>query len=160
VVVVEDQVRIRRVGEVGGDVGGPDFHLPVLHVLGMHEQDVLDQPELLEQHRADQAVEVTPGNQPISLHRHLLTGRQTPCRRSWSASNSEGLTADGVQRAGRAGLDPCDLDSNSKHSSRRTTAAGPVPPPAWLRRVPLASTRIDSGQRAELEALERLVLAV
>jgi hypothetical protein len=46
----------------------------------MHEDETLDQPELLEQHRADQPVEVTPGNQPISLHRHrnLLTGRQTP----------------------------------------------------------------------------------
>ena len=46
----------------------------------MDEEDVLDQAELLEQHRAHQAVEVTPGNQPVSLHRHrnLLTGRQTP----------------------------------------------------------------------------------
>jgi hypothetical protein len=33
----------------------------------VHEQDVLDQAELLEQHRAHQPVEVTPGDQPISL---------------------------------------------------------------------------------------------
>jgi hypothetical protein len=67
VVVVERQVGARRIGKVGGDVTRPDLHLPVLHVLWVHEQDVLDQAELLEQHRAHQPVEVTPGDQPISL---------------------------------------------------------------------------------------------
>ena len=77
--VVKDQVRVRRVGQVGGDVAGADLYLPVLHVFGMHEQDVLDESELLEQHSTDQPVEVTPSDQPISLHRlrNLLIGRQT-----------------------------------------------------------------------------------
>ena len=66
-VVVEHQVGIGRVGQVGGDVAGTDLHLPVLDVLGMHEQDLPDQPELLEQHRADQSVEVAPRDQPVSL---------------------------------------------------------------------------------------------
>jgi hypothetical protein len=61
VVVVEDQVRLGPVGQVGGDVAGTDLHRPVLDVLGVHKDDVLDQAELLEQHGADQPVEVTSG---------------------------------------------------------------------------------------------------
>ena len=44
-----------------------DLHLAVLHVLGMDEHDVVDHPELLEQHGTHQPVEVTPGHQPVSL---------------------------------------------------------------------------------------------
>ena len=87
-VMVEHEMGVRRVGEVGGDVAGPDLHLPVLHVLGMDEQDVADQPELLEQHGTHQPIEVTPGDQPVSLHRRT----QPPCQpasclfRNWSVA--------------------------------------------------------------------------
>ena len=66
-VMVEHEMGVRRVGEVGGDVARADLHLAVLYVLGMDEQDVADHLELLEQHSTHQPIEVTPGDQPVSL---------------------------------------------------------------------------------------------
>ena len=62
--VVEAQVDFRAVGEVGGDVAGGHLHLAVLHVLRVHEHDVADQVQVLEQHRAGEAVEVAAGDEP------------------------------------------------------------------------------------------------
>jgi hypothetical protein len=79
--MVEDQVGSGRVRQVGGDVARTDLDRPILDILGMHEHDVPDQVELFEQHGADQPVEIAPGHQPISLHRHRhssVLARRTP----------------------------------------------------------------------------------
>src|SRR3954468_163490 len=57
-VVVEAQPDARDVRQVGRDVPGPDLDLAVLHVLGVDEEDVLEDVELLEDRGADEAVEI------------------------------------------------------------------------------------------------------
>jgi hypothetical protein len=47
--VVEDQMRGLRVREVGEDVAIRDLDLAVLNVLGVDEDDLVDQTVLLEQ---------------------------------------------------------------------------------------------------------------
>jgi len=71
-VVVEHEVRARHIGQVGGDVTAGDGHLAVLHVLGMDEGDLVDQIQLIEQHRADQAVKVTAGHQAVFRITHSI----------------------------------------------------------------------------------------
>jgi hypothetical protein len=73
-VVVEGEVDPGDVGQVGRDVPVGDLDLAVLHVLGVDEQDVVEDPELLEQGRAHQAVEVAAGHEPVAL------GRVRVCR--------------------------------------------------------------------------------
>jgi hypothetical protein len=46
-VVVKGEPRMRRVGQIGGDVVLGDLDQSVLHVLGMNELDVIDQIQLL-----------------------------------------------------------------------------------------------------------------
>ncbi|MNR17614.1 hypothetical protein D3C85_1342860 [compost metagenome] len=62
-VVVKGQMRGFDVRQVGGDVALGDVDLAVLHVFRVHELDVVDQPELVEQHRADQTIEITARHQ-------------------------------------------------------------------------------------------------
>jgi hypothetical protein len=62
-VVVERQRDLGAVGQVGRDVVGGQLDLAVLHVLGMDEQDFVEEPELLEQGGADEAVEVAAGDE-------------------------------------------------------------------------------------------------
>lgn len=69
-VVVKSEVGAGHVGQVGGDVAGGDGDLAVLHVLGVHELDVVDHVEFVEQHGADQAVEVAAGDEAVFLLRH------------------------------------------------------------------------------------------
>ena len=64
-VVVEHQVHTRHIGQVGGDIAAGDGRLAILHVLGVDEGDFVDQVQLIEQHRADQAVKVTAGHQAV-----------------------------------------------------------------------------------------------
>jgi hypothetical protein len=68
--VVEHQMRPRHVGQVGGDVAAGDLHLAVLHVLGVHELDVVDQVQLVEQDGTGQAVEVAARDEPVFLVGH------------------------------------------------------------------------------------------
>ena len=70
VVVVEDQMGALHERQVGGDVARSDLDLAVLHVLGMHELDVVDQVEFAQQHAADEAVEVAAGDEAVLLSRH------------------------------------------------------------------------------------------
>ena len=66
-VVVEGQVAALDVGQVRRDRVGIDAHLAVLHVLGVHEIDLVDQVQLLQQHGADEAVEVGAGDELVFL---------------------------------------------------------------------------------------------
>ena len=68
--VVERDVAARHVGKVGDDVAARDGHRAVLHVLGVHELDVVDQVDFAEQHAADQAVEVAAGYEAVVPRRH------------------------------------------------------------------------------------------
>ncbi len=61
--VVEHQVGAGDVRQVGRDVAGGDHDFAVLHVLGMDEQDVVDQFEMPEQHGAHETVEVAAGHE-------------------------------------------------------------------------------------------------
>ena len=64
--MVEGEADAGDVGQVGRDVAGVDLDLAVLHVLGMDEQDVVEQSELLEQRGADEAVEVGAGDEAVA----------------------------------------------------------------------------------------------
>ena len=62
--------RDRDVGvirQVGRDVVGAELDLPVLHVLRVDEEDVVEDAEVLQQGRADEAVEVGTGDQAVAL---------------------------------------------------------------------------------------------
>ena len=63
-VIVEGQVYPRHIGEVRGDVLSADRDHAVLHVLGVHEKDLVDQVQMLEQDGADKAVEIAARDQP------------------------------------------------------------------------------------------------
>ena len=58
-----DSADLGAVGQVGRDVIGGQLDLAVLHVLGMDEQNLVEEPELLEQGGADEAVEVAASDE-------------------------------------------------------------------------------------------------
>ena len=64
--MVEREPDAGHVGQVRRDVAGTDLDLAVLHVLGVDEEDVVEQPELLEQRGADEAVEVGAGDEAVA----------------------------------------------------------------------------------------------
>ena len=68
--VVEHQMGLRPVRQIGGDVIVTDFHLAVLHVLGMHKSDAFQHSQFLQQHSAHQAIKVTAGHQTIFFFAH------------------------------------------------------------------------------------------
>ena len=69
-VVVERQVGARHIGQIGRDVVRPDVDLAVLHVLGVHELDLVDQAHFVQQHGANEAVEVAAGDETVLLGAH------------------------------------------------------------------------------------------
>ena len=73
--MVEGEAHAGDVGQVRGDVAGTDLHLAVLHVLGVHEEDVFEHAELLEERSADEAVEVGPGDEAVAIGHARLVGR-------------------------------------------------------------------------------------
>jgi hypothetical protein len=64
-VVVERQRDLGAVREVRRDVVRGQLDLAVLDVLRMDEQDLVEEPQLLEQRGADEAVEVAAGDEAI-----------------------------------------------------------------------------------------------
>ena len=67
VVVVEGEVDARLTyGQVRRDVRRAQLDLAVLHVLRVHEEDVLEHAEPLEQRGADEAVEVGAGDETVT----------------------------------------------------------------------------------------------
>ena len=68
--VVEHEMCSRHVGQVGGDVALGDLYLAVLHVLGVHELDVVDQVQLVQKDGASQPVEVAACDKPVFLVGH------------------------------------------------------------------------------------------
>jgi hypothetical protein len=83
--VIEGQVHARHVRHVGGDVSFADLHLAVLHVFRMHELDVIQNAELLEQHGTHEPVEITTRHQPEFLGHQAATATspqtEAPLRR-------------------------------------------------------------------------------
>ena len=65
--VVEHKVRTLDIWQIRQDVARPDFDQAVLHILGMHELDVIDEIEVLEQHSANEAIEVTAGDKAVRI---------------------------------------------------------------------------------------------
>ena len=133
VVVVEDQVRGRRVREVGEDVALGDLDDAVLHVLGVHEGDLVDHAELLQQDGADEAVEVAAGHEPVlgghevlfslgALARPSLVGR-TPAR---DVTRSGGPGWAGPGRGGSVGSARRPTGA-ARAEQRRRRAAGDLP---------------------------------
>src|SRR3712207_1785685 len=81
--MVEGEMAARHIGQVGRDVARGDRHLAVLHVLRVHEADLVDELQLLEEHSADQPVEVAAGDETVlgGGHRrslHALWRQQEP----------------------------------------------------------------------------------
>ena len=64
--MVEREPDAGHVGQVRRDVAGADLDLAVLHVLGVDEEDVVEQTELLQERGADEAVKVRPGYQTVA----------------------------------------------------------------------------------------------
>ena len=60
-----------EVGKVGRDVGAGDFDFSVLHVLGVHEQNVVDYSHFFEKYGADEAVEVAARHQSKVFIAHM-----------------------------------------------------------------------------------------
>jgi hypothetical protein len=78
-VVVEREVDAGTYGQVRRDVRRADLDLAVLHVLGVDEEDVLEQAEPLQQRSAHQTVEVGPGDEAMTgrgIGCHAPRGRQ------------------------------------------------------------------------------------
>ena len=71
-VVVEGEVHAWNEGQVGGDVALGNLDLAVLHVLRMDEFDLVDHVQVVEQHGAGQAVEITAGHEAIFFFGHVL----------------------------------------------------------------------------------------
>ena len=63
--MVEGEPDAGHVREVRRDVAGADLDLAVLHVLGVDEEDVVEQAELLQERGADEAVEVGAGDEAV-----------------------------------------------------------------------------------------------
>lgn len=63
--VVERQRHLGAVREVRRDVVGGQLDLSVLHVLGVDEEDVVQEAQLLQEGGADETVEVAAGDQPV-----------------------------------------------------------------------------------------------
>lgn len=61
--VVKSEACSSNVGQVGRDVSTGDVDPFVLNVFGMNELDVLDDLKFVEQHGADQTVEIAAGDQ-------------------------------------------------------------------------------------------------
>ena len=64
-VVIERERHLGPVGQVRGDVVRVQLDLAVLHVLGMDEQDVVQEPQLLQKRGADEAVKVATSDETI-----------------------------------------------------------------------------------------------
>jgi len=62
--VVECQMHAIHVRKVCGDVGTGNQNRPVLHVLGVHELDVINHVQFFKKHRAYQTIEIATGDQP------------------------------------------------------------------------------------------------
>src|SRR3954466_14111902 len=65
--VVEGDRGVGVVRQVRGDVVGADLDLAVLDVLGMDEEDVVKDAEMLQERSAHEPVEVRAGDEPIAL---------------------------------------------------------------------------------------------
>ncbi|WAP67759.1 hypothetical protein [Jiella pelagia] len=68
--VIEDEMCPGHIWQVGGDVAAGNRDLAVLHVFWMDESDFVDEVQLLEQHAADEAVEVAAGDEAVARGRH------------------------------------------------------------------------------------------
>jgi hypothetical protein len=104
--MVENQVRSRDVRQVGRDVVRTDVDLPVLHVLGVNELDLLDHVEVLQQHRTHQTVEIAACDKAEFSH-------ESPC--GWLKGfgpDLHGILALSALLGTQAGV-PHDLDDVS-----------------------------------------------
>ena len=73
--MVKSEFHPRVIRQVGGDIVLAQFHLPVLHVLGMDELDIVDQVQFLQHHGACQSVKIAARYQShFFSHVHFLLG--------------------------------------------------------------------------------------
>ena len=100
--VIEGEVHTRHVRHVGGDISFAHLHFAVLHVFRMHELDVVQNAELLEQHGTHEPVEITARHQPVFLG-HLAptaTSGQTegPCLKGPCYFSTRAMTSRAPER--------------------------------------------------------------
>src|SRR3972149_8333125 len=76
--MVERKVHAGRIGQVSRDVAIAHVDLSVLHVFGVHELDLVDQVHFVEQHGADQSVEIAASDEAILLRAHKLHPSKVP----------------------------------------------------------------------------------
>ena len=63
--VVKSQSDSAVKGEVCSDVIFMQVHLTILNILGMHEENIIDQVFFLQDHGADKTVKIAPRHQPV-----------------------------------------------------------------------------------------------
>ena len=68
--VIEAEMHTFLIGQVASDVVAGNRDLAVLHVLGVHEQHLLDHIHFTEQDRTDQTVKIASGDQAEFLLAH------------------------------------------------------------------------------------------
>src|SRR4029079_3837977 len=88
-VVIEPQPAARHVGDIRQDVGRGRHELPILQVLGVDKLDLVNRLHLLQQHGADQAVEIGTCYQSHGylLSNHLLFSSSSPSRTANTAAS-------------------------------------------------------------------------
>lgn len=70
--MIEDAMGSGHIRQVGQKITGTDLDLPVDHVTGVSEQDVVDQFQFVEQNGACDTIEVSPGHEPVFERNHSL----------------------------------------------------------------------------------------
>src|SRR5215213_4227182 len=68
--MVECEVHTWHIRQVGRDVAIAHLDLSILHVLRMHELDVVDQVQLVEQHCAHEPIEVAARDEAVFFLTH------------------------------------------------------------------------------------------
>ena len=67
-VVVERDVNAGDVREIRRDVVACDFDLAVLHVFGMHEENVVDHFHVFEKYGTNEAIKIAASDEAVLVH--------------------------------------------------------------------------------------------
>ena len=66
-VVVERQIYAGDIRQVGGDIRIPDRYPALLHVVGVHEQDIIDHIQVFKKNGTDKTVKIASRYQSVFL---------------------------------------------------------------------------------------------
>ena len=145
--MVERKPDAGHVGQVRGDVARAHLDLAVLHVLGVDEEDVVEQTELLQERRADEAVEVGAGDQAVA------NGRSGVCVHLTNIGSPHQVLR-AASRATRCGLCEHVFVTSQGHAHARFRRA------LLTKNVMLISAAAADLQHVELDDALRVLLVL